>query len=53
MANWASALATSVLGVAAIGNMASGARLNLSQGLKPLTLSQLPEPAPPSVVRTF
>lgn len=32
--------------------MASGVCLTLSQGPKPQTLSQLPEPAPPSAVRT-
>lgn len=50
MASWASALAKSILGVDSFGKMASGAWLNLSQGLKPLTLSQHPEPAPASVV---
>lgn len=33
--------------------MARGVWLILSQGWKPQTLSQLPEPAPPSAVRTF
>lgn len=32
--------------------MASGVCLTLSQGLKPQTLSQLSEPAPPSAVST-